>query len=373
MGENLVWESPVRVGSHHYARIFLEKGNSVFWVSLPWSPFHLLKGFKYERIKQWNKGRVKDYGNGLRTFCPLTFLPYRNNFPFRNIFFGRNTLKFSFPSFRKILESIDFSEVDILWLTDPRFIALTEYVTYRHLIYRCVDDLATFSNVAPNIVKLEREIVDEADIVFATAKRLVEKLKKWRNDVVFLPNGVDLGNFVRQEHSQPDEIKHIPHPRVIYVGTVGPWFDSDLIAAAARQLENVNFILVGPVQTNCGVLETIDNVWMIGTKDFKRVPDFLKFSDAAIIPFVKNDLSDAVNPIKLYEYFSVGLPVVATDILEVTNMNSPAIVGETKDGFVEGIKKALAEGKDRPEYFSFAENNSWQKRYKAIGRLIEQL
>src|SRR5271157_1719085 len=87
MGENLVWNSQVRVGSHHYARLFLNAGDKVFWLSLPWNLLHLCKGLNYERIAEWNWGRPTVPAKDLLVYCPLTFLPYRNNWPVRsNVF-----------------------------------------------------------------------------------------------------------------------------------------------------------------------------------------------------------------------------------------------------------------------------------------------
>jgi len=241
------------------------------------------------------------------------------------------------------------------------------------MVYRCVDDLLSFSNVAPKTKDLEREIVEQASIVFATAGNLVEGLKKWRKNVVFLPNGVDLNNFIRDKYSKPEIFTNISSPRVIYVGTLGSWFDVDLIVYAARRLMNVNFIIVGPIRTNCNHFKRSKNVQLIGPVDFEKVPDFLKYSDAALIPFKKSKLSDAVNPIKLYEYFSMGLPVVSTDIQEVTKMKSPAIITQTKEDFVKGIEIALQEGKNKSEFYRFAEENTWQARFQIIEKELSRL
>jgi hypothetical protein len=373
MGENLVWNSPVKVGSHHYAKRFIRNGNIVFWVSLPWHPLHLLNGLRYERILHWNKGKPKKETSGLITFCPLTLLPYRNNFIIRNNFAARNTLNFSWPSFTKILKLTNFQHADILWLTDPRFICLEKYVKYRYLIYRCVDAIETFSNVPSGVIELEKELVQGADIVFATAKTLVEKLRKWRKKVVLLQNGVDLENFIREEYTEPKEIKNIPHPRVIYVGTIGPWFDVKLIASAADKLKNIHFILIGPLKVNCSLLRHYPNVHLLGSKNYADIPNFLKYSDIAMIPFVKTNLTNAVNPIKLYEYFSVGLPVISTDIQEVINLHSPAIIADSENNFIRGVIQILESPYDRTRSIRFAVNNSWAARYNLIKEELEEL
>ncbi|GAG65394.1 unnamed protein product [marine sediment metagenome] len=91
-----------------------------------------------------------------------------------------------------------------------------------------------------------------------------------------------------------------------------------------------------------------------------------------IIPFKKNALTDAINPVKLYEYFASGLPVVTVNLSEVINLNSPTLISRSKDGFVAAIKKALQVGRGRKEFYEFAKGNSWSIRFSEVKDIITQ-
>jgi glycosyltransferase involved in cell wall biosynthesis len=373
MGENLVWNSVVRVGSHHYAKLFSNNGNEVFWLSLPWSPFHLLKGLGHERIQEWNYGKPTIVRHNLSFYCPLTFFPYRNNMVLRSNYFAHNLSKFVYPNLHKVLKKANFEQVDILWLSDPRYVRLIDIVRFDILAYRCVDAMETFSDVPRGVLQLEEELVKEANIVFVTSRSLEAKLKKWRNDIIYLPNGLDLESFIINDYREPDDIKAISRPRIIYTGTLGEWFDVDTIAYAAKSLPDFQFILIGPIRTDCRSLQSLRNVFLFGPRKFETMPHYLKFSDIAVIPFLKNELSDAVNPIKLFEYFSAGLPVISANLNGVIQMASPAMIYRSSQEFVDILESMRNLRVNREKYVAFSKENTWQKRYETVIANLEKV
>lgn len=369
MGENLVWNCGVKVGSHHYGEFFLKNQNRIFWLALPWNIFHLLvKGKKEERIKHWKWNRPIRIKEDFYCLSPFTLLPYRNNFLVRGMIFADLALKFTIPNIYKILKIYGFNEVDILWITDPRMFYLTTKISYKALIYRCVDDFALFKDVSPSVSKLENILVKKSDIVFATSFLLLEKLSKIRKDVIYLPNGVDNDFFANSYHPNllPKEFQEKNKPIAVYVGTVGDWFDVELLSRAARELPEVKFIIVGPIRRNIDKLNGIPNVISYGPMPYESIPTILKVADVGIIPFKINRLTDAVSPIKLFEYFSCGLPVVAPKVKEIMHLNSPAELYEGVDEFIVGLKRALSYGKEKPGFEDFARKNSWKSRFEII-------
>ena len=51
-----------------------------------------------------------------------------------------------------------------------------------------------------------------------------------------------------------------------------------------------------------------------------------------------------VNPLKLREYLSAGLPVVSTPVPEVRRYPELARIAATPDEFIEAVERALREG-----------------------------
>ncbi|BCS94663.1 hypothetical protein DSLASN_02950 [Desulfoluna limicola] len=238
------------------------------------------------------------------------------------------------------------------------------------------DDYESFSSIPENSKYAEQEIINKADIIFVTAHKLYEKVKLVRNDnVYYLPNGANYSHFCRTSDSQsePSDIKNLPHPRVIYVGSVADWFDFDTLYHAANRCPDVSFIIIGPSDVNLSHLDKFTNIHMLGGKNYSDIPKYVHFCDAAMIPFKKNKLTDSTNPVKLYEYFSAGLPVVSRNLDEIKRLCSPALLYDTPEEFVDNIQNALTKTKGDPSYYEFAQKNSWDARFSEIISHIEKL
>jgi len=375
MGETLVFGSAVKVGSHHYAQLFA-KENHVFWLALPWNILHaVVKGKKEERIQHWRFGGPVEIQKDFYCLSPFTLFPYRNNPIVRSKVFSRLALDCCIPSIPGTLRKHGFDPVDILWITDPRMLHLTDIVAHKTLFYRCVDDFSSFSDIPPSVRELEHDLTRKADVVYATSSALVEKISKIRKDVIYLPNGVNYDFFINSDRSEllPEAFRKKTKPIAVYVGTIGEWFDCESLGQAAMALPKVDFVVVGPVRRDVTELKAIRNITFCGPAPYESVPSIMKHSDVGIIPFKINALTDAVNPIKLFEYFSCGLPVVTPRTKEAIKINSPAETFATPDEFTECIRKAIAGGKDRPEFRDFASRNSWASRFEIIKQTYASL
>lgn len=365
MGENLVYEAPVQVGSHHYARLF-SKENEVLWLSLPWNIFLLMRyGFQCDRYLQWNGGKVIDKGN-LKLWCPFTFFPYRDNPMLRSLNNIDRSLRYSFPSLRKVLQNNGFLSCDVLWLTDPRMMYLCNMVDYRVLVYRCVDDLSHFKGIPSNIRIAEEKLVKKADIVFATAHILKKRLESYGGKVFSLPNGVDYDFYADYDTagktSKIDSMKNV----VLYVGTIGEWFDCEFVRHCAEKRPEYNFVIIGPIRTDISSMKGLMNVHLLGSIPYEEVPLYMKKANVGIIPFIQNDLVNAVNPLKLYEYFACGLPVVAAAAYEIRKMYSPAMLYFSYDEALKYLDEHMDNRQGEPLLKDFALENSWQARYSFI-------
>src|SRR6185369_7162296 len=102
-------------------------------------------------------------------------------------------------------------------------------------------------------------------------------------------------------------------------------------------------------------------------------PAYLAGFDVAIIPFVVDELTLSVSPIKLFEYLAGGKPVVSTALPECRNV-SCVQVAETRDEFVRSLDGALALRDDA----AFAERarrvaraNTWDMRARAMVDAVE--
>ncbi len=380
MAEFHPWDG-LQVGGHKYARGFLRDGWQIFWLANFLNVNRLLRRREDDEqyIANWRVG-VTSPRPGLYTYTPFALLPYIRLLGLDSHYVAHRCLRSTWPSLRKLLRRAGFSELDVLWITHPRLVSILGLVEYKTLVYRMSDDVAQFDQEAKTISDIERELCRRADLVFCTAQSLVEKASKWGANAVYLPNGVDFEMFNANRCPEPDDMASIPKPRILYLGAISDWLDVDLLSLAAQRLRNLSFVMIGPivgsnqVATELAHLAEEPNVYILGSKPFNQVPAYMRSSDVGLIPFVKSELSDSINPIKLFEYAAAGLPIVSRDLLEVRNLKSQALLYTSAEEFITRIREAL---RDREALqaagVEFGRANSWASRFQVIREEIAKI
>lgn len=369
MAENQEFFSDVKIGAHHYAELFAKNGYEVLWLSPAFSFAHGMKKNSYlskrKELSEIKRHKLKDNIYG---FAPKTLIPFANKPIINSKFVGRIYLKTAFPNLKESLKKIGFGEVDILWISNVKMSYLNEYVKADKVIHRLADEKKGFKGFYKSLEIMEEELLKDSDIVFATAKNLVDKAKEFRDQVIYLPNGVNYSDFDRSNYIRPPEFGN-NNKRVVYVGAIAEWLDHELINHCTKALPEVEFYFIGPGDNNN--IEINKNVFLLGKKNYNNIPDYIYHSDVAIIPFKINELTDAINPVKLYEYLAVGTPVVTTNFKEMSMIDGPFDIAQNKGEFLNMLRSNLFNGEYRVEEMKgFALNNSWQSKFDIINKML---
>ena len=86
-----------------------------------------------------------------------------------------------------------------------------------------------------------------------------------------------------------------------------------------------------------------------------------------IIPFVQSALSEAVDPIKIYEYLYFGLPVVVTGIGHLKDY--PQTYFSTRATINQAIAKVLSDSTCEGELEAFLRRTTWEARFDSLLQL----
>ena len=370
-------DRPDPLGSHHYIRLFREQGHDCLWLGPAISPLHIFKpdALNRHRFRVWRGGirRV----DGIGWLVPLSLLFYYNLPLLRSLYAGRNQYRFCLPSLPGQLEKTGFAEVDLLWCAGPVAYSLLDLIPHRLSCYRLADRLEQFRQVPSNVGELQKEIIRRVDFVLATSRSLWEWALTFRSENVFyLPNGVS-DIFFQRDPLTPDDFPLTGRPVVLYIGTLDTRFDLETLGYAVRTLPSLHFLVIGPLTSDrlkpgLQALQTEDNFTWLGPKKYAELPAYLQQSRVGIIPFHLNELTEAVNPIKYYEYLAGGLPVVAPPMRELTVMKGPLLTYNNEDEFCAALQDALAgrEG-EKEQLTGFAARHTWRNRFSDIMQIIE--
>jgi len=369
------WTSPYQVGSHHYAKIFAKNNWEALFVSDPISPFHFLTKNKIQlndRYKIYKRNIDSGFDN-INIYVPFSLFTPNEKFFFKTKFVVYNWQNFTIPNVISYAKKIGFGEVDILWFDSISQYFWINSIKYKKSIFRIADKMDAFKKIGDNLKILENQLKDRADYLFYTAKTLEDYIEdKYKDKSFYIPNGVDFEYFNLSGMEIPGDIKNIPKPIAVYVGAIEEWFGIDFLFEVAKKCSNVSFVIIGNPNINIEKLKSLNNIYFLGKKIYADIPEYLKNSDVGIITFNTNHpVVRTVNPIKLYEYFACGLPIVATRWEELEKLNTPAFLADGTNAFSDCIYKAIKEGKKK-SYIDFAEQNSWEKRFKEIIRIYNK-
>ena len=94
--------------------------------------------------------------------------------------------------------------------------------------------------------------------------------------------------------------------------------DVSLLIFLAKKRPKWCFIIIGPYSevplNNIGELRSMSNVVFMGYVDPRELGGYLKHLDVGLLPYIKNEFTDGILPIKLYEYIAACLPIVAINL-----------------------------------------------------------
>ncbi len=229
-------------------------------------------------------------------------------------------------------------------------------------VYYCTDEWSHFSYVDKDkIVAMERSLCERADLVFCTARTLLERKGAYNPNTFLASHGVDQAHFAKALDDKTqiaEELRALPKPILGFIGLVQDWVDIDFFAYLAEKRKDWSIVVVGKSLVDLSRLQKYPNIHLLGRKAYEDLPAYCKGFDVSLIPFVSNELTRNVNPIKLREYLSAGLAVVSTDIPEVTlyaddprakqgAMSGAVLVGRTHEELFAHCERVLRE--DSPE------------------------
>jgi glycosyltransferase involved in cell wall biosynthesis len=210
------------------------------------------------------------------------------------------------------------------------------------LVYDCMDLYAGFPGAHAPLVALEQELIAAADLVVFSSTPLAERVTNARR-VAVVRNGCEFERFAtaapRREGARPV---------VGYVGAVDSWFDVALVERSVAAHPGWDFVLVGSrAGQPKGAFRPQPNLRLLGEVDYEQVPGLVAGFDVCMVPFLDNELTRCVDPVKVYEYLAAGKPVVATALPELRRLEAGLVhVAGSDEEFGAALETAMRERHD---------------------------
>lgn len=367
------WATPQQLMSR------LAKHNRILFVEQPitaLSPFTGRHPGVWKQVRRWWSGPRAE--GGLTAAAPPPILPFRST-PIVNRVNAWIMRRWLVREARRL----DFHN-PIFWNLQPAMPSIGRALHPSLMLYHCVDDFAGapfWWNQEQAMRAREAESCREADVIICTGRKLVEERKQYTANVHFVGEGADVSLFARAGDPEtiiPDDVADCSGKVIGYIGVIDFRMDADLLTAMARQQPGWSIVMVGPVHGDArGVdeLKALPNVRFLGNRPISDLPRYLKAFDVCLLPYILNDFTHHIFPLKLYEYMASGRPIVSTAMEEMVPLAGEALsIGYSHDSFIAAVSEALRTDTEekRAARRGAAQRQSWDHRVEEISDLIGQ-
>jgi glycosyltransferase involved in cell wall biosynthesis len=244
------------------------------------------------------------------------------------------------------------------------------------IVYDCMDDVTGFAVAHPSMAARERQLAAQSHLVLASSLVLLERMRPLNDNCILLPNAGDFDFFSRLPPRSVGPLADLPRPVVGYYGAIGEWFDVPALQRAALAHPEWSFVLIGDTWgAHLDQLTSSPNVHFLGEKPYSTLPEYLSGFDVCTIPFLSNPLTQAAHPIKLFEYFSAGKPVVAASLPELRAYADMIELYSTPDEFTACLQRAVSSDSQARAHArrAIARDNTWERRYRTLEASLRPL
>lgn len=382
------WDGPISGTALCLAKE-LSKTNRVFYID---NPFTVKDLFREKHSRQIKK-RILSLLFGIKpcrgfpgnenlfyvtppVVLPINFLPIGKMYSFFNRINNyriTNTLK-------RVCSQKRIEDFVFLNSLNPFYLANIVKFNPACTVYYNGDYMSESKYIGKHGTDLERKLMRQFTFTISTSKFLQKYSASYSRSSYYLPNAVDFSLFSSavsiSSDKRPIELRPIKTKIVGYIGHLEDRTNFDLLLEVIELNPDKSFVFIGPIGSTEFIRKGFDrlpNVFSIGSKNIRELPDYLRFIDCAIIPYKKNKLTEGIYPLKINEYLAAGRPVVCTsfseDILEFKDIiqiaDSPldfsrAIQAEIESDDLDKVQKRL----------SRASANTWENRASELKEIL---
>lgn len=259
---------------------------------------------------------------------------------------------------------------DYIWITFPALYDFIPSCTQSKVIYDCMDDAIAFNSgfyFKDRLLNSEKELIQKAVVIFVSANNLTNKLnqrEKCKDKIVLNRNAFDGKIFNIKTNNSKEEKKTY---KIGYVGAISSWFDFDALYFTLNNLKNIEYHLIGPLDTK---YESHERIKLYGSIKHENLYSHIKNFDCFIMPFKLNKLIYSVDPVKLYEYINYNKPIISVYYEEINRFKPFVSFYHNKKDLntllASMIKQKFPKKYSNEQRIDFLKINTWNERIETI-------
>lgn len=273
------------------------------------------------------------------------------------------------------IAELDMADNTLAWVCPvvPYFPEVQEHIGFSFIVSDVIDDQREWPMQPERLAALQQNYdrtFAVTNAAFANCESVAGWLRQEGLPTRMVPNGAD--SFLEVEGWEtPETLAPLPRPIIGYSGNLGDRIDWPLIGAVADARPDWSIVLIGaaPRTPETEAVLARPNVFALGVVPYTQAVRYIAAFDAAMIPHRDNGLSERMNPLKLYVYRALGIPVVSTSIANIDDLLHDILIGADPADFVAKLEIARLRraslGRDMPDPARF-ESLLWPQRMREI-------
>ena len=272
---------------------------------------------------------------------------------------------------------ITVGKPDVLFLTDPEQV---DYVPEDYkgiIVYDCMDDLVALAIndfKRRKVLYNESEIIKKSSLIFVSSQELKNVLNKRysgqiSNKKLILCRNAYNGSVANIESKNKNSVFTL-----VYFGTISSWFNMDLLLKSLEKYENIKYVLAGPIIEGVEIPKH-NRIEYIGVIDHNSLDQLATKADCFVMPFLLNDVTKSVDPVKFYEYINYNKNIITIYYPEIERYSKFVDFYHDSETYFAAINYAMNNGVkySNEERIQFLNENSWDNRADIIVRAINDL
>lgn len=278
----------------------------------------------------------------------------------------------------------------IYWIFYPQISPLIKFSLPPHgLIYDIIDFFASPNFKINHKLKNQKTyFLKNAHLITSISHSLKMSYQNLlpSSKIHLVPQGFKLVTLSKKLHPQINEIKKLEN-KVGFIGAISNRLDFNLLFKLVKQTPKINYIFVGPISFDINVsskpinrlsqkLFSFKNVTHIDLIPKNMIAQFINTLKIAIIPYdIKDEFNRLSYPMKLFEYFAMGKPVISTPIEELKQFPSLVFIGNTPELWQQHINNILSKPWPinlQQKEKDLAHKNSWENKVTKIIKLAKK-
>ncbi|MCJ1702510.1 MULTISPECIES: hypothetical protein [unclassified Rathayibacter] len=255
--------------------------------------------------------------------------------------------------------------------TSPVVAGFSPFEWAEHVMFFARDDWTTSTRWKghwPAFQEAYRRVATSGRSVTAVSQEIIDRIAPTGPHAV-VPNGVSPEEWAGPVPDAPEWLSRIPGPRALHVGTLDDRLDVEGIVAVATAHPELQIVLMGP-QPDPGYLAPLApfaNVHLHHSVGRRELVATMRNVELCLLAHRRTPLTEAMSPLKLYEYVASGCPVISVDLPPIHGISDRIRIVPTMAEFAAVVDDALADGPaTEDERLGWIHANSWAARHETV-------